>query len=713
VVKIGGEKWVIDQRQRLISLYALRMFLLSVAITIISTSILVYVIHLKLWTSLPVFVATSIALIATHPFWKITIDYTTRYLNQKFPELEESAGLLLGQEKELSGLQRLQREKLTQIIPELEQPQEPLKKVYIALIILLACISVSFILRAVAPLNLKEQPKLNATPTTLIQTPDIVPAEISDYLLSITPPAYTKTATRTQKQFSLRVETGASVSWKITTTAKVKRLNLIMNGNASVPLRNLNGEGKEWQIYKKIVQSGFYQLELDGKKSDLYPIEVIADLPVKIQITNPKQHSTIDFGQPLTTNISVKLTDDYGINDGFISATMASGKGEGVSFTEKKIRFDSGFNGAKEMRLRKQINLKDLGMKPGDELYFFVKATDSYGQPSQSDVYFVSIVDTTELMSMASMSSGVNLVPEYFRSERQIIIDTEKLLRERATLSEATFKSRSNELGIDQKLLRMRYGTFLGEESETEIGEDHEHDEKNDKHDHPAGKEEKFGDVGAIMESYAHKHDVAEDATFFEPALKAQLKAVLTEMWSAELKLRTYKAQEALPFEYKALRLLKDLQQKSRAYVAKTTVKVSQLKPEKRLTGTLDQILESSQQSKFIKKENRDQGYKKLLTLLEQRKSGYTFTKADLQLLNESEKQLISAAAANPTSYLSALKGLRNIRLADKPLQKDLDLVQKALQKIMVKEQTRPYYEAAAPKNNLYQDYFRNLNKAN
>jgi hypothetical protein len=52
-------------------------------------------------------------------------------------------------------------------------------------------------------------------------------------------------------------------------------------------------------------------------------------------------------------------------------------------------------------------------------------------------------------------------------------------------------------------------------------------------------------------------------------------------MWSAELRLRTYKAEEALPFEYKALRLLKDLQQKSRVYVAKTAFKAPQIKGRK------------------------------------------------------------------------------------------------------------------------------------
>jgi hypothetical protein len=61
-------------------------------------------------------------------------------------------------------------------------------------------------------------------------------------------------------------------------------------------------------------------------------------------------------------------------------------------------------------------------------------------------------------------------------------------------------------------------------------------------------------------------------------------------MWNAELPLRIFKPQEALPYEYKALRLLKDLQQKTRAYVAKTNSRTTPLDLKKRLSGDLSKI---------------------------------------------------------------------------------------------------------------------------
>jgi hypothetical protein len=54
-----------------------------------------------------------------------------------------------------------------------------------------------------------------------------------------------------------------------------------------------------------------------------------------------------------------------------------------------------------------------------------------------------------------------------------------------------------------------------------------------------------------------HAHDESEEATFLEPAVKTKLKACLAQMWEAELRLRTHRPREALPYEYKALKLLR------------------------------------------------------------------------------------------------------------------------------------------------------------
>jgi hypothetical protein len=708
MLKAEGQNWIRNLRIKWITSYLISILAIALAITLLLSAIAVYLLHFSPWFFAIAFPVILGIFLFIKPIWKTTDLDVSRFVNNQYPELEESADLLLQGQVELSMLQQLQRSKIENILPNLPQPKEPVKKLYLGFAILLLAVLISFGISKIPQAD-KTDLATQETKTSAPVIKENIPAEISDFSATIIPPAYTGKGERKQKQFTITAEMGAKIDWKIATNIGIKKLKLIFNDNEIIPLKPVNPEHTQWSYSKTINKSGFYQLDLDGKKSDLYQIEVIPDLPVTIKITQPKQHTTIDIGQPEKFNLNVSLTDDYGINDAFISATMASGKGEGVSFTEKKLSFNTSFGNKKNLTLSKLIDLKSLGMKPGDELYFFIKAMDNHGQSSRSDVYFVSIVDTAELMNLAGMTNGVNLVPEYFRSERQIIIDTEKLLKEQSSLPAQTFKTRSNDLGIDQKLLRLRYGQFLGEENETEIGGDHD---DHDEHAAHTGEGEKFGDVTAIMDKYAHKHDIAEDATFFEPEMKAQLKAVLTEMWNAELRLRTYKPQEALPYEYKALRLLKDLQQKSRAYVAKTTVKTAALKPEKRLSGELDKITQPVQKMSFEQKEKRTVSLKISLALLENRRTGKKFSDQDRFLLSETEKYMIGAAADNPSTYLNALTSLRKLSTGNKLMVKDIDLVQQAIQKMINVEPAKPQTQSAGPASALYQNYFNNLNKA-
>src|SRR5690606_17898953 len=187
-----------------------------------------------------------------------------------------------------------------------------------------------------------------------------------------------------------------------------------------------------------------------------------------------------------------------------IMATISRGKGEGVTFKSEEIPVNRTVRGQKTVELQQEIDLRKLGMATGDELYFYLKALDNAGQESRSDVHVVVLQDTAGLFSMTGMVAGVDLVPQYFRSQRQIIIDTEKLIAELDSLPLAVARQRSNNLGIDQQLLRMRYGKFLGEEAEDAIGGHGGHEGD---HAHGAHAHHEHG------EHDGHSHDEPEADT--------------------------------------------------------------------------------------------------------------------------------------------------------------------------------------------------------
>ena len=677
--------------------------LIALGCTAVIVSLLHRTAHVSLLWALPFFTGITFLIFRMDKRWNVTNHDVSRYLNERFPEFEESSQLFLKPQGSLGLLENIQAKRVEMRLPDLPPVKHRALMIRIAAFIsFLAVTVVIWLIPSGA-----ETAAASSASTVNKGSPNIqrsvLPANVKSADINIIPPAYTRKASRNQKGFSVTAEEGSQLSWKVETSEPVNALTFVFNDKERVRLQAINKEKTLWQLRRIIRVPGFYQVEISGQLSDLYQLQTLKDQPAFIRIITPEQYTTIDFGQPQRTTVKAAVTDDHGIRSAVIMATIASGQGEGVKFREQQIAFPSTFEAqSRKYALQKTIDLKALGMVAGDELYFYVKALDNFNQESRSESYFVTIADTAELMSMAGMTSGVNLVPEYFRSMRQIIIDTEKLIKNRAAISTSEFNTRSNNLGIDQKLLRLRYGKFLGEEGGEEDHEEH------------AGEEEAvFGNTDAILNQFGHNHDNAEDATFFEPELKSQLKATLTEMWNSELRLRTNRPSEALPYEYKALRLLKDLQQKSRVYVAKTAIKTTPLKKETRLTGELDKITNPFNKRALPVATDPQEALRGTPEVLYKLKNKEELSSHDLNILEEANRMLSSKAAKAPAVYLGAVAALRNILRTNGASAKPSELlnIEKALQRAIRGAAMLPQSSADGTASGLSDQYFKNLNR--
>ncbi len=193
-------------------------------------------------------------------------------------------------------------------------------------------------------------------------------------------------------------------------------------------------------------------------------------------------------------------------------------------------------------------------------------------------------------------------LPAYFRSQRQIILDTEALLAERGALDSEIFVERSDAIGVDQRILRLRYGQFLGEESEldamppaTEKEDESAHSGHSAHDDHDHGDTEPmraagFGELADVLAEYGHTHDYAEAATLFDHRTRELLRSALNAMWEAELYLRTGRPDEALPHEYRALDFIKQVQQANRIYLARVGLELPPIDFSRRLGGDLADV---------------------------------------------------------------------------------------------------------------------------
>lgn len=634
--------------------------------------------------------------------WQVSNTTVTNYLNQHYPVLEDSSDLLLKEADTLNILEQLQVNKIRQQIGAIQVKSPYSKGLYRAIGAAFLAVLLAF---GISKMVKHDASQAQAITTNIATKKEVILPSIERFTVNIQPPAYTNKPSTTQSSFNLKLPVGSAVKWQITTNVTTQAISFTFNDSLKVQLQATNADKTIWQMAKTVTQSGFYQVNIDGKLSDLYQIETIKDATPIITVTTPKPNTIIDFGQPTKVPLSLTITDDYSISDAYISATIASGSGEGVKFKEQKIALATSFHtGQLQYSIQQIIDLKKLSMQPGDELYFYVKAIDNFKQESRSDIFIITLPDTTQLMSLEGLANNLNFKPEIFRSERQIIIDAEQLLKDKDTISLESFKNRSNNLGVDQKLLRLRYGKYLGEENESNQGIE----------DVEGLDAAEFGDGAAMMDAITDKHDNAEDATFLDADTKKRLKAVLNEMWKAELQLRIFKPQEALPFAYKALRLLKDLQQSSRVYVDKTSLKTTPLKPEKRLTADLSKILPPSTQQQVVITTSNNSVLKEALSTLESIKANKQAT--NTSILSQALTIISSKASVEPATYLPALTALKQLLLSQQAKQTSvpvasITIIQKAIQKILEQPIQTPQQISGKPNKTLSKEYFNNLYK--
>ncbi|MCE7862219.1 MAG: tryptophan-rich sensory protein [Bacteroidetes bacterium CHB5] len=617
--------------------------------------------------------------------------YLVSYLNAHYPVLEESADLMLMEPSALSLLQQVQlgrvQLRFDQLYPQVKLPAAWRTTGLISG----ACVLVSVLLMAFNPSSDVQSREMKETIAALNAAVEEV--KLESMVVTITPPAYMSQPPFIAKELHLVVPEGSVVTWKISLNEPAPAV-LIFSGRDTVTLAATE---KEKIHTHKVNESGFYQLTWKDKekwiRSDYFKIEIIKDQPPKLDITNLEQFTKFEFTNPLKVDVRASLQDDFGLADAAVIATVSKGSGESVKFREERLKFDSPARiSGKQVQASVVLDLIKLGLEPGDELYFYVEASDiKMPTPNyaRTETYFIAIQDTTQYNVVEDEGLGVDLMPEYFRSQRQIIIDTEKLLREKKKITTQQFKSTSNELGYDQKVLRLRYGQFMGEEFEDQIGGvtlsaadldkdetteetlqrlSHQHDTENehnlveekkattDTHDH-----EHEGNEKDPLAAFAHQHDDGETATFFIESMRTKLKAALTVMWDAELYLRLYEPEKSLPYQYTALKLLKEISNDSRIYVHRTGFDPPPLKEEKRLSGDLAEVRSYTGTSLPPDKQDYPairQAQQVLELWMLDRKP---FTDQDKTILTIAGNELAAAALEHPEKYLHGLSIVKNL----------------------------------------------------
>ncbi|MEL6535848.1 MAG: hypothetical protein AAFQ98_10570 [Bacteroidota bacterium] len=653
---------------------------------------------------------------------QVTPLHTADYLNRQHPELQDSAELVLARAEELSTLQRWQAQRVTQTLSEIATRAKVPHRLEKAALVFLEALLVSFAL-AQAPLpqaTALREAGLSATdPQGATLAP--LPAEIEAFTLTITPPAYMRLPVSQQNQLPLQVWAGSQANWSINFSQPVQRAVLLWGQGDT--LETTPHEGS-YELRRALTENSFYALawqNLQGgwTRSDYAPIEVRQDAPPQVAVASQEPYLKLDYTPGIQVPIQLEYQDDFDITQSQIIATVARGQGESVRFREMQLSIPHPWSRVqRQEKVTFLLTLDSLEMTPGDELYFYVEALDNRQperQRSRTEMYFVALRDTANNVIQMEGGLGVDLMPDYFRSQRQLIIDTEKLIADRKAgrVTEQEFKFLSNELGYDQKALRLKYGALLGlededassvpeefeapgatvdayfqhEEDEEFRDDSHEHEEHDDDHEEEATSffsrlvAEGFGeshdhehDHGHDHESetpteqenpldaFIHAHDDSEEATFYAEGLKAKLRHALNEMWDAELHLRLYEPDKSLPYQYEALEMINDIRLDARVYVERVGFEPPPLKvAEVRLTGDQDEIL-GVKQGRSLAEQEPYPSFRAVLPVLETlRTRPRPVTLAEAAQLGLAGQTLAALAIDRPGDLLVALSFLKNL----------------------------------------------------
>jgi hypothetical protein len=527
------------------------------------------------------------------------------------PAFEDSAELLFEDAQGLQGLAALQRRRLedriARALPVDPGPPWSLRAIAFAW-------SVGLLL-AVLPLAWPAEEERAGREPAGAGVKAAEAARIAGFRARVAPPAYTGLPAREHAEPDLRVPAGARVEWTVRFAGSPGSAALAFAEGDRLPLRR---DGDRWTAARVAARPTLYRIEAEGlPRQPLRRLDVVADAPPVVALVSPAERlTTAASGQTRWTPV-FEATDDYGVDAAAtLRITVTAGEGEQITATTRQVAV-RGTGGGRRARFAVPLDLARETLEPGGDLIVQLVVRDNR-RPTPQVAEGPSVI--LRRPSEAERADGLEglltrVMPAYLRSQRQIVIDAEALVRERRRLSDDVFFQRSNALANDQAALRLRYGRFLGEEAEGEAAlptsdtaapplptsdapapaaraETAETHSLDDGHGHAADEFDSEGRyVGPrdLAERFGHVHDDADSAVF-DPQTRSLLARALNAMWGSERELRQSRPEAALPHARAALEALKEAQQASRVHLPRVGSRLPPIDPTRRLTGKREGI---------------------------------------------------------------------------------------------------------------------------
>ncbi len=520
------------------------------------------------------------------------------------PSFEDSAGLLLGLDASASPIAILQKERLqlrwqafdtASLMPR----QSPGPLLWNLLVVVACAASLWSWQRPLPEALLKRLPQPLAQ-ALQPQSPALVGIQID-----VQPPAYTGLPVRSHDRADIEVPEASQLRWQVRFSSEPTHAWLQFEQGPRIALQSIDGA---WRATRGIRNATLYRIvtepALPPAQRGLHAIQVTRDQPPQVRATTPGSSLSLRSAGQSRWPLVFAASDDHGLaTNAELRIIQTSGEGENIVSSERSLALP-GRGEARAKTFAYVFDLARSGLTVGNDLIVQLTVRDNR-QPQPQVVRSASVILrwAPDAISTADGMDGMvqRALPAYFRSQRQIIIDAEKLIRERPRLASEVFVQHADAIGIDQHALRLRYGVFLGEESSeparlpTSDVDDAEEAPSEPAAEAASANGEPHQDhtpdqegADAMLAEIGHAHDLPEAATLLDPQTRDVLRAALREMWQSEMHLRQGEPALALPYANRALGYIKTVQQADRIYLPRIGNEQAPIDFDRRLGGKRD-----------------------------------------------------------------------------------------------------------------------------
>src|SRR5436309_237409 len=281
-------------------------------------------------------------------------------------------------------------------------------------------------------------------------------------------PAYTGLAPRkVEGGGDVAAIRGTDVQLRITPTMAAPGGRILLNDGAAAPPA-VKSDGTLTGAFK-IERQGFYRIELTGphgervEASPQYTVDVIDDQPPAVRFTKPGRDTQASPVEELF--LEATADDDYGVKSlqMFYSVNGSA---------PKTVNLFGGGKPLPEVSAGHTIYLEELGLKPGDFVSYYAKATDTDvvqgPKTTTSDIYFVQVrpfrkdYKPAQSMGGGGGGGGGQQVGELSRQQREIVAATFNIVRDKAKTKPDKYRENVVFLNLAQAKLREQVEELMG-----------------------------------------------------------------------------------------------------------------------------------------------------------------------------------------------------------------------------------------------------------